>query len=55
MCQRSDIVLPASVAPSRMKENFELDPAAVEEISALDRGEDSRTGPHPDTFDKVPT
>ena len=57
--QRGDIVFPKSVTPSRMKENFELfdfelEPADVDAITALDRGEDGRTGPHPDTFAKVP-
>jgi 2,5-diketo-D-gluconate reductase A len=57
--ERGDIVFPKSVTPSRMKENFalfdfELEPADVEAISALDRGEDGRTGPHPDTFAYVP-
>ena len=56
--QRSDIVFPKSVTPSRMRENFELfdfelGSDDVDAISALDRGEDGRTGPHPDTFDNV--
>ncbi len=58
--QRGDIVFPKSVTPSRMKENFELfdfelEPADVDEITALDRGEDGRTGPNPDTFAYVPS
>jgi 2,5-diketo-D-gluconate reductase A len=58
--QRSDIVFPKSVTPDRMKENFEildfeLESEDIEEISALDRGEDGRVGPHPDKFDMVPS
>ena len=57
--ERDDIVFPKSVTPSRIRENFELfdfelEPADVEAIAALDRGEDGRTGPHPDTFAYVP-
>jgi len=58
--ERGDIVFPKSVTPSRMKENFELfdfelEPADMDAISALDQGEDGRTGPHPDTFAKIPS
>ena len=57
--QRGDIVFPKSTTPSRIKQNFEIfdfrladeDMAA---ISALDRGEQGRTGPHPDVFAYVP-
>ena len=57
--QRGDIIFPKSVTPSRMQENFELfdfelESGDVDEISALDRGEDGRTGPNPDTFDYIP-
>ena len=57
--QRGDIVFPKSVTPSRMKENFELfdfelDPTDIGEITALDQGEEGRTGPNPDTFAYVP-
>jgi 2,5-diketo-D-gluconate reductase A len=57
--ERGDIVFPKSVTPSRMEENFalfdfELDGSDVEAISALDKGENGRTGPHPDTFAYVP-
>ena len=58
--QRGDIVFPKSVTPSRMQENFdifdfELDPADVDEISGLHQDEGGRTGPHPNTMDKVPS
>ena len=57
--QRSDIVFPKSITPSRMRENFELfdfelGSKEMDAITALDRGENGRTGPHPDTFDRVP-
>jgi len=58
--ERGDIVFPKSTTPSRIQENFEifdfsLEPADVEAISRLDRGEDGRTGPNPDVFDYVPS
>ncbi|AHY48356.1 Aldo/keto reductases related to diketogulonate reductase (plasmid) [Rubrobacter radiotolerans] len=57
--QRGDIVFPKSVTESRMRENFdifdfELSDGDMQKISALDRGDDGRTGPHPDTFDFIP-
>jgi len=47
------VVIPKSVTPSRIKENFEvfdfeLTPVDVELMGTLDRGE--RSGPDPDTF-----
>jgi len=58
--QRGDIVFPKSVTPSRMKENFELfdfelNPADMDAVTALDRGEDDRTRPNPDTFAYIPS
>ena len=57
--QRGDIVFPKSVTPQRVKENFEifdfeLEPNDIAGISALDRGEEGRTGPNPDVFAYVP-
>jgi 2,5-diketo-D-gluconate reductase A len=57
--ERGDIVFPKTMREERMRENFEifdftLSPDEVAAISALDRGESGRTGPHPDTFDRVP-
>jgi 2,5-diketo-D-gluconate reductase A len=57
--QRGDIVFPKSATPSRMRENFELfdfelEPADVERITALGRGEPGRIGPNPDTFAYIP-
>ena len=57
--ERGDIVFPKSMKRERMEENFaifdfELSPEEIDAISALDRGEDGRRGPNPDTFDYVP-
>ncbi len=57
--QRGDIVFPKSSTPERIEENFalfdfELDDQAMDAISALDRGEEGRTGPNPDEFDMIP-
>jgi 2,5-diketo-D-gluconate reductase A len=56
--QLGTIVFPKSVTPARIEENFrlcdfELSDDDVERISALDRGEDGRKGPHPDRFAMV--
>jgi 2,5-diketo-D-gluconate reductase A len=53
--QRGDIVVPKTITPTRMRENFEifdfeLAPEDMDAITALDQGEEGRTGPHPDTF-----
>ncbi|HET7195382.1 MAG TPA: aldo/keto reductase [Nocardioides sp.] len=57
--QRGDIVFPKTVSPERMRENFdifdfELADDDMSTITALDRGEEGRGGPHPDTFDVIP-
>jgi 2,5-diketo-D-gluconate reductase A len=55
--QRGDIVFPKSVNPSRIRENFdifdfELGDDDMAAITGLNR--DERTGPDPDTFNRVP-
>ncbi len=57
--QRGDIVFPKSMNADRMRQNFEifdfeLEPAHMSAIDELDRGEEGRTGPNPDTFDWIP-
>ena len=57
--QRGDIVFPKSVTPQRIRDNFEifdfeLSQDDMDGLSELDRGEDGRTGPNPDTFDYIP-
>jgi 2,5-diketo-D-gluconate reductase A len=58
--QRGNIVFPKSVTPERIRENFEifdfeLEPADIDRIAGLDRGEPGRTGPNPDRFAYVPS
>jgi 2,5-diketo-D-gluconate reductase A len=57
--QRRNIVFPKSTTPERIKDNFELfdfelEPGDVDRISALDRGEAGRRGPHPNAFAYIP-
>ena len=57
--QRDSIVFPKSTTPERIEENFflfdfALEDRDVEAITALDKGENGRTGPHPDTFAYIP-
>ncbi len=58
--QRGDVIFPKSSTPERIRENFaifdfELDPGQMGMLTALDKGEEGRTGPNPDTFDYVPS
>jgi 2,5-diketo-D-gluconate reductase A len=58
--EQGNIVFPKSVTPERIRENiaifdFELEPADVETIDGLDRGEAGRGGPNPDTFAYIPS
>ncbi|HEY1133579.1 MAG TPA: aldo/keto reductase [Nocardioides sp.] len=57
--ERGDIIFPKSVTPARVTENadifdFTLTADEVNRITALDKGEEGRTGPNPDTFDWIP-
>ncbi|MGU3293684.1 aldo/keto reductase [Williamsia sp. M5A3_1d] len=57
--QHDNIVFPKSVTESRVKDNFdifdfELTADDIAKLDGLDKGEDGRTGPNPDTFDYIP-
>jgi 2,5-diketo-D-gluconate reductase A len=57
--QRGDVIFPKSTTPARIMENFEifdfeLEPEDIAAISALEKGEEGRTGPNPDVFAYVP-
>jgi 2,5-diketo-D-gluconate reductase A len=58
--ERGSIVFPKSTTPERIRENFELfdfelGDGDVDAISALDRGEEGRRGPHPDEMAFIPS
>ncbi len=57
--QRGDVIFPKTTKVERMRENadlfdFELTDDQVATIDRLDRGQDGRRGPNPDTFDYIP-
>ncbi len=57
--QRGNIIFPKSVTPERIRENFEIfdfeiEPADLEQIDGLERGEPGRIGPNPDQMAHVP-
>jgi 2,5-diketo-D-gluconate reductase A len=56
---RGDIVFPKSVRKQRLAENFDvfdfaLTPDEIAALASLDKGEQGRQGPNPDTFDWIP-
>ncbi len=56
--QRGDVVFPKSTHRERMEANlalfdFSLTDDQMTRISAIDRGEDGRSGSHPDTMDRL--
>lgn len=53
--ERGDVLFPKSVTPERIQENldifdFQLDEQTKVDLDSLDKGEDGRTGSHPDTM-----
>ncbi|GGF44917.1 oxidoreductase [Marmoricola endophyticus] len=57
--QRGDVIFPKSTHEERMRENIdlfdvELSADDMAALDALDKGEEGRTGPNPDTFDYIP-
>lgn len=56
--QRGDVLFPKASTPHRQAQNldvfgFTLSDSEMERISDLDRGEEGRTGSHPDTMDRL--
>jgi 2,5-diketo-D-gluconate reductase A len=56
--ERGNVIFPKSTTPARIQQNFaifdfELAPSDIAAITALDRGEQGRTGPNPDVFTDV--
>jgi 2,5-diketo-D-gluconate reductase A len=57
--EQGHITIPKTAHPDRMRENlaifdFELTDQQRTAVTALDRGEQGRNGPNPDTFDWIP-
>ena len=57
--ERGDVVFPKSMHAQRIRENFEIfdfeiNDEEIEALTALDKGEVGRRGPHPDTFAYLP-
>ena len=58
--QRGDIIFPKSKTKARVQENFdlfdfELDEPSMASITALDKGEEGRTGGNPETMAYIPS